>query len=988
VKRLEQLFKQLGYTKENGLFYLIDSKEWVNKFPYRISKVLRDIIQPYAFYSLHHHGDIESEHPEPINNPIILFFDKPDDKKKTEIPKWTFCFGQAPVVIINNDDFNALDIYHGYSFESDHSFLLKNLKTDINEFSLINLTLGKTWKNLYAQYFRNVPKVDKYLLRNIIDARRILVAVDGYSLPPKVANRLIGRLLFVRYLIDRRVEFKDQILIVGSDKPTRQASLNELIKNKENLYKFFDYLTARYQGDLFPLKEECYDEESIVTVDHLEVLYHLFSGSSFFRSGSTHKGYLVQPSLFMVYDFEVIPVELISNIYENFIGKEHENTNVKLQSFTKSKQYDIKAYYTPPFIVDYILSQTVTPFLEDQQIASCKVLDPACGSGIFLVETLRKIIEKEIIILQNNNELLTNGRLWQLTKENIFGIDIDGDAIEITIFSLYITLLDYKTPIEIEDFQFQRLKGENLFGGTECDFFNLTSPFNALFTQQVSLDFILGNPPWGIVKTSVYEDYILNRKKNEQKISLGASKLKGPIIFPEIPLEIGNREISQAFLVRISDFASNANLKVGLVVSAKNLYNSDRTSKMWREYFLSNFVLTQVLELSCVNNKIVGGNQIFEEAKMAPAILFYELPKSENHLLKNIVRHITVKPNRFFNYFRTIVIEKHDIKKVLQQKFVSRFGGYDWLWKVMLHGNILDFYFMLRLKSFDSIKEYMYKFDLDFRGGLKIKDGPKEFDTNDIKDYKYLEVESRKEFKQYRLMSSQTWGENVRAKWEKANGSTNRNGRNRIGLEGKVGFLPNIYYFQGQKLLIKKGLEAGDNFKAVAAYSNEDIVFTSTVCAVKPLSGSPHAEQAPYILKNLTGIINSAFFTYYILNTSSSAGVDRTRADYEEIFSAPASDSQELSRLVEKIQGVHGSQNKGAFFTSHDLTKEEEIQTIEYEINNEIKSLFKITTLEQSLIDYSTEIAIPVLKRVEETNYGNIDIFRTLQISSEKDTGF
>src|SRR5690606_36606549 len=96
VNRIEQLFEQLGYTRENGLFYLEESENWLSKFPYRISKVLKDIIQPYAFYSLHHHGNEISEHPEPINNPIILFFIKPDNDTVKNIPKWSFCFGQAP----------------------------------------------------------------------------------------------------------------------------------------------------------------------------------------------------------------------------------------------------------------------------------------------------------------------------------------------------------------------------------------------------------------------------------------------------------------------------------------------------------------------------------------------------------------------------------------------------------------------------------------------------------------------------------------------------------------------------------------------------------------------------------------------------------------------------------------------------------------------------------------------------------------------------
>ena len=357
MNRIEQLFEQLGYTRENGLFYLEESESWLSKFPYRISKVLKDIIKPYAFYSLHHHGNEISEHPEPINNPIILFFNKPDNDTVRNIPKWAFCFGQAPVVIINSDDHKPLDIYHGYQFATEQNYKLKTLDTDINIFSLINLTLGKTWKSLFDKHFKNVPKVDKHLLNNIIDARRILIASDGLKLPPKIANRLIGRLLFIRYLIDRRVEFTDQNYLQGVDKSATQVSLNKMIKSKETLYNFFEYLNSKYSGDLFPLREEFVNEETgeITSTDekkevnehHLEILYNLFSGSSFFKTGSSYKGYVVQKSLFMVYDFEIIPVELLSNIYENFIGKEEENHNLLLDNIAKKpKQFEIKAYYT------------------------------------------------------------------------------------------------------------------------------------------------------------------------------------------------------------------------------------------------------------------------------------------------------------------------------------------------------------------------------------------------------------------------------------------------------------------------------------------------------------------------------------------------------------------------------------------------------------------------------------------------------------------
>lgn len=992
MSRLEQLFVKLGYTRENGLFYLENQREWIHKFPYRISKVLRDIIQPFAFFSLHHHGDEESTHPEPINNPLILFFDKPGDEKRNEIPKWTFCFGQAPVIIINTDDTKPLDIFHGYQFSNENNEFLKKINAQPEDFSLFNLTVGTTWKNLYHSYFKNVPKVDTYLLSNIIDARRILIANDGYKLAPKIANRLIGRLLFVRYLIDRRVEFKDQNFILGSNKLERQDSLNQLIKDKKRLYEFFYYLTTKYNGDLFPLFELEYDretgeviteykEEKHVRSEHLVVLYHLFSASSFFKSGKGHKGYYVQPSLFKVYDFEVIPVELISNIYENFIGKVEENVDVELKKYKRNtKQFEIKAYYTPPFIVDYILSQTISPFLEKQSHSNCKVLDPACGSGIFLVETLRKIVEKEKQLIQAKSRSdkadVSNERLWELLHENIFGIDIDADAIEITIFSLYITLLDYKTPIEIENFKFEELKGKNLFGGLEYDFFNEDAPFNSIFIESNDLNFIIGNPPWGKVQISQYVNYIKKRKIREaalfeQDISPNREDF--------YELEIGNLEIAQAFLVRVSDFVSTlSKTDCAFIVTGKCLYNIDETTKQWRRYFLSKFNLSQVVELSCVNNKIAGGNQIFEGARQSATILFYSKRTASEILGENVITHITVRPNRFFNYFRTIVIEKHDIKHVLQKYFLEQCGGNDWLWKVLLHGNILDYYFIKRLKdasNYPTLETVMTEFNLDAKGGLKIKDGRIKKSTAKIKNYKYLEIESRKELKPFQIKPSKTWKEEVKDIFK-------IKGKEKIDSEGNVGYLPDVYFFQGEKVLLKKGLLAADDFKAVAAYSDSNIAFTDSICSIKLKKGKKKASVS-VVLKTLVGLINSKLFTYYIFNSSSSAGVDRTRAYFEEFFSFPVATNKQVAGFVERIQEIYKQED---FFNL--TSKEKKLQDLTQSLDDTIRSTYSISHQEESLIDYSINVSLPVLKRAEETGYGHKNIFEPLSVIKEKDVAY
>lgn len=983
MNRLEEMFEKLGYRKENGLFYHHDAEEWFHKFPYRISHVLRDIIQPYAFFCLFYGGTSGTKgHPVPMNNPFILFFDNPEAEIEQEIPGWTFSFGQAPVVIINREAGASLEIYHGYAFDGEKDWL-KKIDTDLNELSITKLITGESWKKLYKKYFEETPKVDKLLLKNLIDARRILIAKDVNGLPHKTVNRLIGRALFIRYLIDRKVSFEDSRYIRGTNKSEQQVSFENLLKHKKELYKFFNTIIKKFNGDLFPLIEKdennviLYDEEEIVKQEHLDVIHHLFSGSSFFAGDGRVKNYAVHESFFRFYDFEVIPVELISNIYENFLGesKEISNKPFELETFSGSRQEEIKAYYTPPFLVDFILAQTVTPFLERQDKPSCRVLDPACGSGIFLVETLRKIIEKEIKANPKNGPgnrvIVPDTRLWQLVHENIFGIDIDEEAIEIAVFSLYITLLDYKTPKEIKGFRFEKLKDRNFFGGDGADFFNEGHPFNKIFKDEIELDFIIGNPPWGKVKTSRYYEYIKGRNKREKEEH------------PEeyIELEISKKEISQAFMVRVSDFVKpGKNTKCVFIVSGKNIYNTSRPYKTWRNYFLGKFFLTQVVELSSVNNKIAGGNQIFEAAKQSVVITsFYPAEPGEDTSV-NMVRHITVRPNRFFNYFSTVVVEKPDFKNIMQKYFMESKGGYDWLWKVLLHGNILDFYFVKRLKGeFRTFEELTEEYNLGYKGGLKLKDNSikpeKRKSTEAIKNWSFIEVDSRKEFRPFNLCPSLTWK-------EKARELTASKGK--IYDDAKVGFLPDIYFFEGKKLLFKKGLLSGENFKAVAAFSDEDIVFTSTVCSVKPKKGIEYSREIDTILKNMVGLFNSRLFTYFILCTGSSVGVDRTRADFDEFFSFPVSLNKEIGRLTIKLQDIYKKTNE--LFSNPVLKKE--LTHCQEELNRTIMKAYRINEQEQALIDYAVEVSLPVIKREGYRKGGWADIFEPLSFGNQKDKDY
>ncbi|WP_431211037.1 hypothetical protein ACQ86N_34620 [Puia sp. P3] len=140
------------------------------------------------------------------------------------------------------------------------------------------------------------------MLENISAAIELL---RDEGLNREAANSVIGRLIFTRYLIDRGVELDPKII----KKNAERESFLELILTPQKLYSFFTYLQDEFNGHLFPVTKE---EKNKFNTKHSKILYNLFSGDDL-KTGQT--------SLFNLYDFNIIPIELISNIYERFIGK-------------------------------------------------------------------------------------------------------------------------------------------------------------------------------------------------------------------------------------------------------------------------------------------------------------------------------------------------------------------------------------------------------------------------------------------------------------------------------------------------------------------------------------------------------------------------------------------------------------------------------------------------------------------------------------------
>ncbi len=165
---------------------------------------------------------------------------------------------------------------------------------------------------------------------------------------------------------------------------------------------------------------------------------------------------------FSIYDFSFIPIELLSSIYEQFLRREE-------------KVDKIGAYYTPEVVADYLVSELnyVKPLQPEMRI-----LDPCCGSGIFLVLAYRRLIELQKAQRKTEDKPdLSPYDLRDILTTSIYGVERKLDACYVTEFSLILTLLSYVDPPELhryENFKFPELHNTHIF---KCDFFDDNSLF-------------------------------------------------------------------------------------------------------------------------------------------------------------------------------------------------------------------------------------------------------------------------------------------------------------------------------------------------------------------------------------------------------------------------------------------------------------------------------------------------------------------------------
>jgi len=715
---IRNAIEALGYSNSKSLFYADTVGVKNNRQIFK----LFDELGAAAIYTVN-------------GNPFILFLEAADKNISDQLVRkiWN---AQIPLAMICFE--NRIEVYNGCSIDRNNDLIpLTELDPAsmglTSDFSFWRIADPAFWQGF--EHEMSAPKLDALMLENIREATQLLRGKPCAHF----AVKIILRLIFIRYLIDRGVDLAYHGF--NGNVTESQSCLLEIMNNKTELYDFFKYLKKQFNGNLFDLHE---NEADLLDHSSMSVLRDLMAGDLVLSSGQT--------SLFPMYDFNIIPVELISNIYERFIGDD-------------AQQQD-KAFYTPPYLVSYLLEQTIVPFLKKN--SECTILDPACGSGIFLVESARRLIENRIAMMPDDFD---DQALVSTITKNLWGVDKNPEAIDVAIFSIYITILDYKDPKTLKDFTLPLLENKNLFS---CDFFSTDADKHL---EGKNFDFIVGNPPWGNVDGS-HVTYCKERN------------------YP-----IHRKEISRSFILRTKAFSTKGTCCC-MIVTSKLFYNKQGPAEAFRKWLLRNTIIRRYVELAPVRELIFTGAQ-------GPAgVVIYQFNEAIEENMSNEICHLTLKPNVFFKLFHVIAIEKNDYKYMQQKVLLDN----DWVWKLLIFGSAHDYRIIKSLKNrYPTINHFIETHGFQSGIGLTTADGEKQDkqSTSHLKDQWLIDARSGIKSFEVILENGKKFDKQYihRAKEDKQ------------------------YLFHAPYALVKKGFDI-KSFKFRAAYSEEDFLYTDAITGI------------------------------------------------------------------------------------------------------------------------------------------------------------
>ncbi len=579
---------------------------------------------------------------------------------------------------------------------------------------------GKFWESNIGKKVNPNQRVEKALLDDLWDTEKILTPPRG-SLPIHIAHAILGRAIFMAYLEDRKIITSEFLKAEFG-----HSDMKGLLTDKKQLYKFFRWLRSKFNGDLFPIDK---DEESRVEKIHLKIIRAFFDGTMMSTIEIDYDNDKIghpQKRLWP-YNFEIIPIELISSIYEMFA-----HSNDPIDARAKS------IHYTKLHLVELVQSIAMLDLPDD-----ARILDPACGSGVFLVDAFRRLVWKKKVILERE---LTHEDILDILINQIYGVDVEPGAVEVTAFSLYLALLEldesFNNP---EDVKFPTLIYDpkkwdedyppTLYKQDICNtehIFNENEPF-----KNTKFDLIVGNLPWTKLRKDTAPCDPENPISGKSWILEYCNEKK-----------IYRKHPDQAIMIRVKDFAK-ADTKIAFIISSRIFYQQKKASGVfWLNSFLKKNSVKLVFNLSDLSDsKILFGDKRTGGGKsgMPACIIIYKPHPPE---INSCITYICPKWYSGIKRRENIIIHPPDIQTISNDLLIEN----PHLWKIAFRGTQRDFELIQKLYKDYTLKDILNKVGIPKNQYGQGYDHGLRYDENDFPNYfslHNLKVDENSDFKYF-----------------------------------------------------------------------------------------------------------------------------------------------------------------------------------------------------------------------------------------------
>ena len=590
---------------------------------------------------------------------------------------WTCCEAPDP-----NRDFNEY-LVESFSTERVKSTLTPpTFSDDSNDLHWFKLVSGTFFEENGSRFERD-GRADHLLLGNLQFLRSEL---SSNGLADDICHDLIARVIFVQFLFDRtdadgRAALSPERLYHLHSEGVlskRYESLAEVLSSHQDTYSLFKWLNQRFNGDLFPSQlsskvlsaEPLTGEIDMVSAEHLQLLADFIRGDIEMPAN--------QYCLWPQYSFDVIPLEFISSIYESFVGNKASTDGV---------------YYTPSNLVDTLLDQ-VLPW--EGTNWDIKVLDPACGSGVFLVKSFQRLVHRWKNA--NRGEVLRVSDLQGLLQQNIFGVDKDPTAVRVASFSLYLAMCDEIDPKDYwAQVIFPTMREERIVCS---DFFEEGKLGFDTMGDANSFDLVVGNAPFGAgVITDSARRWALEQ---------------------EPKWTIPNRDIGGLFLAKAALLAGE-NGKVAMIQSANTILFNISKAASFRKELLSRHTVETIFNLAALRRSLFKGSKS-QANSVAPVCIVIMKGNSPplNHKIQFVSPKFTLP---LVDDFR-ILIEPWDCQEVSMEAAIAE----PHIWAELMWAHPRDVNMVRRLRVFPTLNDL--KKDKSIVSRVGVVYGDKKNDTD------------------------------------------------------------------------------------------------------------------------------------------------------------------------------------------------------------------------------------------------------------------